>query len=95
MAMKADLAAKLGNAMRGEVTPKTSVTSVAGVPATCDKSLKLKLLLQLRAKNTTLENGEIRDVAGCVAILHEPDEAELEEPEGMAMDSVPEPYLDA
>jgi hypothetical protein len=94
-AMKSDLAAKLQNTMRGRITPKTGVAGVAGVAATCAKSLKLQSLRPLRLKTDKLTNDEIRGVARLVAVLTEPDPVELEERKGMAMDRVPEAYLDA
>jgi hypothetical protein len=96
--MKADLVAKLQSAMRGVVPPKAGVAGVvgvAGVSATCSKPLKLQRLLTLRVKNDKVPNGKIRGVVGDVAAPPEPEKAELEERKGMAMDSVPEPYLDA
>ena len=93
--MKADLAAKLQIAMRGGNTPKTGVAGVAGVAATCAKSLKLQSLRLLRLKTDKVANDAIRGVACGVASPSEPDEAELEECKGIAMGSVPEPYLDA
>jgi hypothetical protein len=98
-AMKADLAAKLGNAMRGVVPPKTGVAGVvgvAGMSATCSKPLKLQRLRQLRVKNDELANDVIWGVVVDVAGVADPDQVELEERKGMAMAAcVPERYLDA
>ena len=93
--MKVDLAAKLQSAMRGGITAKTGVAGVAGVSATCANSLKLQQLRPLRVKTDKVANDAIRGVACGVASPSEPDEAELEERKGIAMGSVPEPYLDA
>jgi hypothetical protein len=96
--MKADLAAKLQSAMHGGIPPKTGVAGVTGVvevSATCAKSLKLQRLRQLRLENDKGGNGVIRGVVGGVAGVPEPDEAGVEEHKALAMDSVPEPYLDA
>ena len=96
--MKADLAAKLQSTMRGGITPKSGVagvTGVAGVSATSANSLKLQQLRPLRVKTDKVANDAIRGVACGVASPSEPDEAELEECKGIAMGSVPEPYLDA
>jgi hypothetical protein len=57
--------------------------------------LTLQLLRPLRVKNTNLENDVIRGVTAHFTSLPDPDEAGIEKCEGMAMNSVPEPYLDA
>jgi hypothetical protein len=96
--MKPDLADKLQTAMRGEITPKTGVTGVTGVAGGVRyvyKSLKLQWLRQLRVKTNKVANDAIRGVVGGVAASPEPGEVEIEERKGMAMDSVPERYLDA
>jgi hypothetical protein len=57
--MKADLAAKMDNAMLTGVSQKagvTGVTHVAGVSATCSKPLKLQWLRPLLAENNELPN---------------------------------------
>jgi hypothetical protein len=57
--------------------------------------LTLQLLRPLRVKNTNLENDVIRGVTAHFTSLLDPDEAGIEKCKGMAMNSVPEPYLDA
>jgi hypothetical protein len=103
--MKADLATRLRRSMRGGIYPKNwrrGVTGVAGVLATCDKSLTLQWLCPLRLENDRLANDVIRGVVRGVAVLNDADEAgigiaEIEAGEriGMAAGSVAEPYLDA
>jgi hypothetical protein len=60
--MKVDLAAKLQSAMRGGITAKTGEAGVAGVSATCAKSLTLQWLRPLRVKTNKVANDAIRGV---------------------------------
>ena len=95
--MKADLAAKMGIAPKRITTPKTGVTGVTGVTCetvTCDKSLMLQLLRPLRLKNDKNPKSALEGVTETLNARNGIDTIEVEERKGMAMDGVPELYLD-
>ncbi len=103
--MKADLAAKLVNVMRGEVTrkyPVTRVTRVTGVECNTSKPLMLHRYTCNPSKSASLETDATERVTRDVMAPPPPDRspaedtgAALEERKAMAMGGVPEPYLDA
>src|SRR5204862_2891395 len=73
----------------GEIAPKSAVTPVTGRPGYKFNSLKLRALQVLQVKNSKLANRPVTAVTGTA----KPD-VESEELKALAMDSVPEPYLD-
>lgn len=98
--MKADLAAKLGNAMRGEVTrkyPVTRVERVTGVECNTSKSLMLHRYTCNSSKSVSLENDATERVTRGVTIPPEPDEAELVQRAAIAVElgGVPAAYADS
>ena len=98
--MKADLAAKLGNVMRGEVTrkyPVTRVERVTGVECNTSKSLMLHRYTCNPSKSVSLENDATERVTRGVTVPPEPDEAELVERVAIAIElgGVPAAYADA
>jgi hypothetical protein len=96
--MRADLAARLRRAMRGEIEPKTGVTGVAGETGPLrlrPKPQELRQLRPLRVENDDLGKSDFGGVLDGVSDLPEFVREAIEERAALCAGSVPAIYLDA